>query len=136
MSRSTLRRSLAATFVAVLAWHGSLRAQDPSCASCQNQASGQSSWGWGWFKPHLVPQVPPAKQEYHTPPVGCWQHHSCDFNCSTAHSEFVFVFGSCREFFGEPCLKGPPRQGDHFSPCPVPPKVWVPGSKLAPAQQP
>jgi hypothetical protein len=129
MSRSTLRRSLAVTFVAALTWHGSVGAQEPSCP-CQNQAAaGQSS---GWLQPHLVKPVPKPWQEYHTPPVGCWQHHSCDFSCSTFHSEFTFVFGSCREFFGEPCLKEPPRVGFQYSSCPKPYNVWTPGSKLTP----
>ncbi len=39
--------------------------------------------------------------------VGCWSHHNM-YTCSSFHSEFTFVFGSCREFFGEPCLPGPP----------------------------
>jgi hypothetical protein len=34
--------------------------------------------------------------------------------CSSLHSECAFIFGSCRTFYGEKCLQGPP-------PVPVPP---------------
>jgi hypothetical protein len=37
----------------------------------------------------------------------CWSHHNLP-GCSTIRSEQTFVFGSCRDFFGGPCLKGPP----------------------------
>ena len=40
--------------------------------------------------------------------VGCWSHHNY-YGCSSWKSEFTFVFGSCRQFFGEPCLAGPPQ---------------------------
>lgn len=37
----------------------------------------------------------------------CWTTHN-QFGCSSLHSEGTFIFGSCRAFFGQPCLKGPP----------------------------
>jgi hypothetical protein len=40
--------------------------------------------------------------------ICCWSHHNST-TCSSWHSEFVFIFGSCRQFFGETCLKGPPQ---------------------------
>jgi hypothetical protein len=54
--------------------------------------------------------------------VGCWSHHNM-YTCSSFHSEFVFVFGSCRQFFGEPCLPGPPEP-------PMPPGYGPPPSYL------
>jgi hypothetical protein len=39
--------------------------------------------------------------------VGCWAHHNM-FGCSSFHSEATFIFGSCRAFFGQQCLKEPP----------------------------
>jgi hypothetical protein len=33
------------------------------------------------------------------------------FGCGNAHTQFDFVFGSCRSFFGEPCAPTPPRSG-------------------------
>lgn len=40
-------------------------------------------------------------------PLGCWASHNCP-TCGSLKSECIFLFGSCRQFFGEPCLKGPP----------------------------
>jgi hypothetical protein len=40
-------------------------------------------------------------------PLGCWSHHNA-YTCSSLKSELVYVFGSCRSFYGEGCLKGPP----------------------------
>ena len=40
-------------------------------------------------------------------PLGCWASFN-GLGCSSLHSEAAFVFGSCRTFFGEPCLKGAP----------------------------
>jgi len=54
--------------------------------------------------------------------VGCWSHHNM-YTCSSFHSEFIFVFGSCRQFFGEPCLPGPPEP-------PMPPGYGPPPSYL------
>src|SRR5262249_33579948 len=33
----------------------------------------------------------------------CWPHHNA-FLCSSGKSEKPFIFGSCRDFFGETCL--------------------------------
>lgn len=46
-------------------------------------------------------------QAWREPPIGCWTHHN-RFSCGTFKSEMRFLFGSCRSFFGEPCLKGAP----------------------------
>lgn len=46
-------------------------------------------------------------------PLGCWASFN-GYGCSSLESEIAFVFGSCRTFFGEPCLKGAP-------PSPLPP---------------
>src|SRR5262245_24617146 len=45
-------------------------------------------------------------------PILCYSHFN-DYSCGGVHSELAFLFGSCRMFFGERCLKGPP-------PSPVP----------------
>jgi len=44
----------------------------------------------------------------HKKGVGCWSHHNY-YGCSSWKSEGTFIFGSCRSFFGEPCLAGPPQ---------------------------
>jgi hypothetical protein len=41
---------------------------------------------------------------------GCWSHHN-EFTCGSLKSECTFLFGSCRSFFGEPCVKVP--KGEH-----------------------
>jgi hypothetical protein len=38
---------------------------------------------------------------------GCWASIN-GFSCGSWESEAAFMFGSCRNFFGEPCAKGPP----------------------------
>jgi hypothetical protein len=37
----------------------------------------------------------------------CWAHHNYN-SCGSCRSEFNFVFGSCRTFFGEACVPDPP----------------------------
>jgi hypothetical protein len=82
----------------------------------------------------LYPRTPPQAQELppgHPPvdsspvkhplwqwvskgrPLGCWASFN-GYGCSSLKSEAAFVFGSCRKFYGEPCLKGAP-------PSPLPP---------------
>lgn len=46
-------------------------------------------------------------------PVGCWASFN-GYTCSSLPATWTFIFGSCRDFYGEPCLKGPP-------PSPLPP---------------
>jgi hypothetical protein len=36
----------------------------------------------------------------------CWSHHN-NLGCSTLKSEAIFLFGSCRAFYGETCLPRP-----------------------------
>ena len=64
-------------------------------------------------KPH------PVLNFLHIP--GCWASHN-GYGCSSFQAENIFFFGSCRAFFGEPCLNGPPpppwAEGDG----PPPPK--------------
>lgn len=44
----------------------------------------------------------------HTRSCGCWADYNSDYGCSSLHSECVFIFGSCRHFWREPCFKSPP----------------------------
>jgi hypothetical protein len=55
----------------------------------------------------------------------CFAHHN-GYSCGTFHSEATFVFGSCRSFFGEPCMAGP--QPILLPPGYVPPPGFLPGS--------
>jgi hypothetical protein len=40
-------------------------------------------------------------------PLTCYGHHN-DYACGSIHADLVFLFGSCRQFYGERCLKNPP----------------------------
>jgi len=40
-------------------------------------------------------------------PTGCWAHHNM-FGCGSFRSEMSFMYGSCRSFYGQSCLKEPP----------------------------
>src|SRR5262245_13219272 len=40
-------------------------------------------------------------------PLGCWSSFN-GYGCGSLRSEMAFIFGSCRTFYLEPCLKGPP----------------------------
>jgi hypothetical protein len=87
------------------------------------------------YPPNVAPPVPSAPWNFVTPPdpylrwpgpiatcarkMGCWSHFN-RWSCSSFKSECTFIFGSCRSFYGEPCMKAPP-------PTPVPPGVPVPG---------
>src|SRR5262249_14357845 len=41
------------------------------------------------------------------PPWYCWASHN-SIGCGSFKSECTFLFGSCRAFYAEPCLKAPP----------------------------
>ena len=50
----------------------------------------------------------PILRLFHLEPgTGCWASHN-GYSCSSAKSECTFIFGSCRAFYGEPCIQGPP----------------------------
>jgi hypothetical protein len=55
--------------------------------------------------PHRSHPVRDAFESYL--PLGCWTHHNA-FGCGSFHSDATFIFGSCRAFFGQQCLKEPP----------------------------
>ena len=40
--------------------------------------------------------------------LGCWSHHTV-MGCGSFHSEFGFIFGSCRYYFGDRCIPQPPH---------------------------
>jgi hypothetical protein len=39
--------------------------------------------------------------------VNCWANFN-GYGCGSLASEYAFVFGSCRTFYGDQCMKGPP----------------------------
>ena len=52
--------------------------------------------------------IPPDPTNPNQPRVrcGCWATHN-GYGCGSFRSNMVFIFGSCRSFYGEPCRKGP-----------------------------
>jgi hypothetical protein len=74
------------------------------CATCGGGGLGAGDAGAGHKRPH------PWLNRLG---VCCWSHHFLP-TCSSLRSEGQFIFGSCRAFFGEPCLPRPPMT-------PVPP---------------
>ncbi len=52
--------------------------------------------------------IPPDPTNPNQPRVrlGCWATHT-GYGCGSFRSTSVFIFGSCRAFFGEACRKGP-----------------------------
>jgi hypothetical protein len=71
----------------------------------------------------LPPGYPPVNNDhsptpirdflYNGRPLGCWATFNT-YGCCSLPSTLHFIFGSCRQFYGEPCLKGAP-------PSPLPP---------------
>src|SRR5258708_2497549 len=39
-------------------------------------------------------------------PAGCWASHN-GYGCGNFRSDATFIFGGCRAFYGQACLKGP-----------------------------
>ena len=39
-------------------------------------------------------------------PLYCAAHHN-SVGCGSLKADYMFIFGSCRQFYGEPCFKGP-----------------------------
>ncbi len=102
MSRNRFRRAALAAVLGLGVWAGLARAggilsQVPP--ACTEQPPG------GLQK---VETGHPVRDWCHNhPPLGCWSSFNA-YRCSSIHSEIAFMFGGCRTFFGEPCLKEPP----------------------------
>jgi len=81
------------------------------CAAPSAEASGAAGTTrrpvFDWLHSRPRPIVDAVHDCMHAKGVGCWSHHN-SYTCGSWKSECTFVFGSCREFFGEPCLPGPP----------------------------
>lgn len=60
--------------------------------------------------------------------LGCWSHHNA-YLCSSWKSEHTFIFGSCREFFGEPCLPSAPPPPFPAGYGPPPPQPGCPNCR-------
>jgi hypothetical protein len=50
------------------------------------------------------------KEWWHSHGIGCWADAN-SFGCGSLHSTCIFMFGSCRAWYKEPCFPIPPRSG-------------------------
>jgi hypothetical protein len=100
MSPDWLRRAVLAAALGLGVWAGLARAAGPKVPAGMTEL------------PPGVPPQPPGWLQRHCG-LNCWASFN-GYGCSSLHSELAFIFGSCRTFFSEPCLKGPP-------PSPLPP---------------
>ncbi len=96
---------LAAVVMSLSLWSGAARAQDFETTH---------PYAIDPNKPHPVL----AALHVHLP-LTCWASHN-GYSCGSFRSEATFLFGSCRQFYGDPCLKGPP------------PPPWSPESRIPP----
>ena len=93
MPQSMWKPAVLAAALTLAVWAGAARAQDyetahPYCIDPN--------------KPH------PVLKLLHVPvPLTCWSSHN-NYSCGGIRSEGTFLWGSCRQFFSDPCLKGPP----------------------------
>ncbi len=131
MTQRPFIRAALAALVGLGMTIGLARAQQPAQQPAPPPAVNTEPWAvidYGGGAPPPPPpalsdEVPPFPRKgpvrdwfhdcMHKQGVGCWSHHNY-YGCSSWKSEATFVFGSCRAFFGEPCLPGPPQ-------APVPP---------------
>ena len=106
MPQSMWKLALFAAATGFVLWAGLARAQDIEVV-----------------RPHLLidaSQPHPVLKALHVPvPLGCWAKHN-GYGCGSLRSEGVFIFGSCRAFWSEPCLKEPP------------PPPWSPEANVPP----
>jgi hypothetical protein len=81
----------------------------PYASPSASPAYGQSEAWVGAGGDVVPPGNPPLRQRLLGGPRqwGCWSHHNL-FGCGSIKSDLTFMFGSCRTFFGEPCLSPPP----------------------------
>jgi hypothetical protein len=61
-------------------------------------------WFRLWHKPHPLQNAMHTCLNNHG--LGCYATHD-SAGCTSLHAELTFIFGSCRQFFGEPCFPGP-----------------------------
>jgi hypothetical protein len=125
------RRSVIALLVGLGAWAGSVRASDPAPATPapttvrtvftlpggykvtkqevqQTSASTVPNIGTDPDKQTVRPRPGCEWWEDHVRRCGCWADYNSDYNCGSFHSECRFIFGSCRQFWREPCFTAPP----------------------------
>jgi hypothetical protein len=106
MPKSFWKYTVALIVLSLVTWSSAARAQDAETVN-----------------PHPNPnKAHPVLHFLHIPTPCCWASHN-GYSCSSFQSENIFLFGSCRAFFGEPCLNGPPPPPWDPESGPPPPKA-------------
>jgi hypothetical protein len=106
MSRMLVARCLTAAVLGLGACAGFSRAGDPPAFPHTPNAATELPPGYPPVDNSPV-KHPVWERIWNGRPLGCWASFN-GYSCSSLHSALVFGFGSCRSFFGQPCLKGPP----------------------------
>lgn len=88
-------------------WFGRVEAQSPAVPEVVETQSVAPN---GRIVPVLNRQDGAVRDCLHRHGYGCGQHLDW-YGCGGWHAQCTFVFGSCRTFFGEPCLPNQPRSG-------------------------
>ena len=106
MSHALWRSALVAVVLGLAVGAGAARAQDPET---------NHPYVLNQDKPHPV-----LKLLHVSLPAGCWASHNGN-GCGNFRSDATFIFGGCRAFYGQACLKGPPpapwdEEADHLLP--------------------
>jgi hypothetical protein len=82
--------------------------QEGSPESCAEEGMGQEVPGHRFgFLNRPAQGWPVLTWIYDRSPLCCWTTHNSP-GCGSLKAECVFIFGSCRAFYGEPCIKRPP----------------------------
>jgi hypothetical protein len=106
MPRSLLTRAALAALLGWGVWAGLARAEGYDLFP--KTPPGANELPPGHPPVDSSPSKTPLKDACHKGrPLGCWASFN-GYGCSSLRSEMGFLFGGCRTFFGEPCLKGAP----------------------------
>jgi hypothetical protein len=81
------------------------------CSSCQGQSEAVESTGSGHpFLDALMHPCQACKEAWvkclNNKGLGCCATHN-SFGCTSTYAQYTFIFGSCRQFFNEPCVPPP-----------------------------
>jgi hypothetical protein len=106
MPRDLLARAAFAAALGCGVWAGLARAQEP--APYPRTPPQATELPPGYPPVDSTPSKTPLRDWCRLKrPCGCWASFNA-YSCSSLRSEMGFLFGSCRTFFSEPCLKGAP----------------------------
>jgi hypothetical protein len=106
MTRTWLARAVLSVLIGWGVWAGLARAIDPGYYPKTPPNATELPPG---YEPvdSSPKKFPVAHCLFHGRPLGCWASFN-GYTCSSLKSEIGFIFGSCRTFYSEPCLKGAP----------------------------